>query len=652
MQINANTTILPTTITSQDLKKGLESGKIQEVEGKTAETVANTTTNNLSKAGIEMLTKSSTETVHTAENAVRVTTSEGTQGLLKSLEQLVNLEKYKLPEASKELITAFIKSHTASSEIKDGLSLAIQSQKDLAKTLLNLSSGILTDLFSTEDLADTNATTQKQVLEKFAQRIESFLKQAELPAKAELPDISLTKNPEQSSAKDATVTTLPKEQLPTVSENTLATTKEKLPAESGKTSLPAEQASKLGEEQQKNLKTAPENLGQKAETNKTLGAEKPAQPLNESTLKLASEQNAKNPPKAMEAGSNEKASSLTSKNPEATLKGEVVLPSKSAETTIAKEKPLEATISKNPAETKENSVAKESSAKELLMAKDAQTTGNLTNTRQAAADKYELLQPKLNNNSNLGQNSNGQTQTVTNLVKKLVLLEETLKQSNVLKNETLEKFLTGKAALSASEQNEIGSKLKEFLPRLLSPKEGQSVENLIKDIMSKNKLPNTEAGENAALTKLLENASKLNNIQKQVGNLTENIKEMASSLVKNLNVGSEQTNKSLQGSFVLLMNLAEDQPAKPVYVHLYHEREGKADNKQELQTQTWLKVSLDYEYSGLVTAIFHLWQGNVLDIKVNFPEVEAADCFNSFVPEIIENMSSSKLQLNNITLAR
>ena len=87
MQINANTTILPTNITSQDLKKGLESGKIQEVEGKTAETVANTTTNNLSKAGIEMLTKSSTETVHTAENAVRVTTSEGTQGLLKSLEQ-------------------------------------------------------------------------------------------------------------------------------------------------------------------------------------------------------------------------------------------------------------------------------------------------------------------------------------------------------------------------------------------------------------------------------------------------------------------------------------------------------------------------------------------------------------------------------------
>lgn len=651
MQINANTTILPTNITSQDLKKGLESGKIQEVEGKTAETVANTTTNNLSKAGIEMLTKSSTETVHTAENAVRVTTSEGTQGLLKSLEQLVNLEKYKLPEASKELITAFIKSHTASSEIKDGLSLAIQSQKDLAKTLLNLSSGILTDLFSTEDLADANANTQKQVLEKFAQRIESFLKQAELPAKAELPDIGLTKNLEQNT-KDATAATLPKEQLPTVSENSLATTKEKLPAESGKTSLPAEQASKLGEDQQKNLKTAPENLGQKTENNKTLGTEKPAQILNESTLKLASEQNAKNPPKAMEAGPNEKASSLTFKNPETTLKGEVALPSKSAETTIAKDKPLEATISKNPAETKENSVAKESLAKELLTAKEAQTTGNLTNTRQAAADKYELLQPKLNNNSNLGQNNNGQTQTVTNLVKKLVLLEETLKQSNVLKNDTLEKFLTGKAVLSASEQNEIGSKLKEFLPRLLSPKEGQSVENLIKDIMSKNKLQNTEAGENAALTKLLENASKLNNIQKQVGNLTENIKEMASSLVKNLNVGSEQTNKSLQGSFVLLMNLAEDQPAKPVYVHLYHEREGKADNKQELQTQTWLKVSLDYEYSGLVTAIFHLWQGNVLDIKVNFPEVEAADCFNSFVPEIIENISSSKLQLNNITLAR
>lgn len=652
MQINANTTILPTNITSQDLKKGLESGKIQEVEGKTAETVANTTTNNLSKAGIEMLTKSSTETVHTAENAVRVTTSEGTQGLLKSLEQLVNLEKYKLPEASKELITAFIKSHTASSEIKDGLSLAIQSQKDLAKTLLNLSSGILTDLFSTEDLADTNANTQKQVLEKFAQRIESFLKQAELPAKAELPDIDLTKHPEQSSAKDATVTTLPKEQLPTLSENALSTTKEKLPTESGKTSLPAEQASKLGEEQQKNLKTALENLGQKTDSNKTLGTEKPAQILNESTLKLANEQNPKNPPKAMEAGSDEKASSLTSKNPEAILKGEVVLPSKSAETTIAKDKLFEATIGKNTTETKENFVAKESSAKELLMAKDAQTTGNLTNTRQAAADKYELLQPKLNNNSNLGQNNNGQTQTVTNLVKKLVLLEETLKQSNVLKNDTLEKFLTGKAVLSASEQNEIGSKLKEFLPRFLSPKEGQSVENLIKDIMSKNKLPNTEAGENAALTKLLENASKLNNIQKQVGNLTENIKEMASSLVKNLNVGSEQTNKSLQGSFVLLMNLAEDQPAKPVYVHLYHEREGKADNKQELQTQTWLKVSLDYEYSGLVTAIFHLWQGNVLDIKVNFPEVEAADCFNSFVPEIIENISSSKLQLNNITLAR
>ena len=100
------------------------------------------------------------------------------------------------------------------------------------------------------------------------------------------------------------------------------------------------------------------------------------------------------------------------------------------------------------------------------------------------------------------------------------------------------------------------------------------------------------------------------------------------------------------------MNLAEEQQAKPVYVHLYHERESKSDNKQDLSAQTWLKVSLDYEYSGLVTAIFHLWQGNVLDIKVNFPEPEAADCFNSFVPEIIKNMSSSKLQLNNITLAR
>ena len=43
-------------------------------------------------------------------------------------------------------------------------------------------------------------------------------------------------------------------------------------------------------------------------------------------------------------------------------------------------------------------------------------------------------------------------------------------------------------------------------------------------------------------------------------------------------------------------------------------------------------------------------EGNVLDIKVNFPEPEAADCFNSFVPEIIKNMSSSKLQLNNIKL--
>ena len=112
------------------------------------------------------------------------------------------------------------------------------------------------------------------------------------------------------------------------------------------------------------------------DSNKTLGTEKPAQILNESTLKLANEQNPKNPPKAMEAGSDEKASSLTSKNPEAILKGEVVLPSKSAETTIAKDKLFEATIGKNTTETKENFVAKESSAKELLMAKDAQTTGN------------------------------------------------------------------------------------------------------------------------------------------------------------------------------------------------------------------------------------------------------------------------------------
>ena len=635
MQINASITSLPSNVNTQELKKALETGKIQEVEVKGAETTTTSASPNLSKAGIEMLTKSSTDTVHTSENAVRVTTSEGTQGLLKALDQLVNLEKYKLPEASKALITAFIKAQTGNSDIKQGLSVAIQSQKDLAKSLLSLSNGVLTDLFSSEDLASADKNTQKQILDKFAQRIENFIKQAEQPVKEQITQDSLPKAaenlgeknaPQTSSKEGANVTQTPK----ALSENkdTAATV---LP---NKATVSTETAAKLAVEVPQTPK---------------MGSEMPAKIASDGKQELGQKstgETEKNINKPQETASGaDKTASVSNEKLSVPIKNDSAATAKGNEQGLVKEP------DKAPVSVKEQ--LKETLIKENIPKEGAADKGQVatTSSRQSVANKYEDLQPKLSSNNNLTNNSD-KTQEVTNLVRKLVLVEETLKQGNLLKSDTLEKFLAGKDNLTETEQNEIGSRLKEFLPRLLNPKEGESVENLVKDIINKNRLPNTESGENAALTKLLENANKLNNIQKQVSNLTENIKEMASSLVKNINVGSEQTGKSLQGSFILLMNLAEEQQAKPVYVHLYHERESKSDNKQDLSAQTWLKVSLDYEYSGLVTAIFHLWQGNVLDIKVNFPEPEAADCFNSFVPEIIKNMSSSKLQLNNITLAR
>ncbi len=244
-------------------------------------------------------------------------------------------------------------------------------------------------------------------------------------------------------------------------------------------------------------------------------------------------------------------------------------------------------------------------------------------------------------------------QDILNLVKNLQTVQSSLeelasKDQNLFK--ALQTMTKNIDALSP-EQKEL---LKEVIAQTIKQtfKDNTELSTLQKALQSTVGKENLHLDKQTADLKnfetLLKTYESLQFQSKQIQQWSTALRDLASDMLKTTNMPTERTAQHMQTSFIFNITPQGEEKPNPVYINIYHDKGKNTNNGYEKYPETWLKINLNPEYLGEVTAIFHLYQENLLDVKVIFKNPEAMDEFSRFIPDIQDSMSDSNMQLNSI----
>jgi hypothetical protein len=115
-----------------------------------------------------------------------------------------------------------------------------------------------------------------------------------------------------------------------------------------------------------------------------------------------------------------------------------------------------------------------------------------------------------------------------------------------------------------------------------------------------------------------------------------------------------QTTSDDQGQAILLtlqmpFNGEPAQP-QPVHIHVFHEKGQTKNDGSESKPDTWVRITLQPEYTGQVDTVFHLYGEDILDIRVVFANKQASLLFGETVPLIREACSEFPFLLGDVSV--
>ena len=135
---------------------------------------------------------------------------------------------------------------------------------------------------------------------------------------------------------------------------------------------------------------------------------------------------------------------------------------------------------------------------------------------------------------------------------------------------------------------------------------------------------------------------------KDFKNANKEIKTVVSSLKSSISSeGSYQADGQKSISFVMPLYIGEGGHSYPAYINLYDEPEHE-DECGRKRKDTWFRVCVLTDNIGAVDIVCQLFEGNNLNLRINFSDNEIVKDFGEHLPDIRKALYNTSIHLNDL----
>ena len=135
---------------------------------------------------------------------------------------------------------------------------------------------------------------------------------------------------------------------------------------------------------------------------------------------------------------------------------------------------------------------------------------------------------------------------------------------------------------------------------------------------------------------------------KDFKNANKEIKTVVSSLKSSISSeGSYQADGQKSISFVMPLYIGEGGHSYPAYINLYDEPEHE-DECGRKRKDTWFRVCVLTDNIGAVDIVCQLFEGNNLNLRINFSDNEIVKYFGEYLPDIRKALYDTSIHLNDL----
>lgn len=135
---------------------------------------------------------------------------------------------------------------------------------------------------------------------------------------------------------------------------------------------------------------------------------------------------------------------------------------------------------------------------------------------------------------------------------------------------------------------------------------------------------------------------------KDFKNANKEIKTVVSSLKSSISSeGSYQADGQKSISFVMPLYIGEGGHSYPAYINLYDEPEHE-DECGRKRKDTWFRVCVLTDNIGAVDIVCQLFEGNNLNLRINFSDNEIVKDFGEYLPDIRKALYDTSIHLNDL----
>ena len=135
---------------------------------------------------------------------------------------------------------------------------------------------------------------------------------------------------------------------------------------------------------------------------------------------------------------------------------------------------------------------------------------------------------------------------------------------------------------------------------------------------------------------------------KDFKNANKEIKTVVSSLKSSISSeGSYQADGQKSISFVMPLYIGEGGHSYPAYINLYDEPEHE-DECGRKRKDTWFRVCVLTDNIGAVDIVCQLFEGNNLNLRINFSDNEIVKDFGEYLPDVRKALYDTSIHLNDL----
>lgn len=135
---------------------------------------------------------------------------------------------------------------------------------------------------------------------------------------------------------------------------------------------------------------------------------------------------------------------------------------------------------------------------------------------------------------------------------------------------------------------------------------------------------------------------------KDFKNANKEIKTVVSSLKSSISSeGSYQADGQKSISFVMPLYIGDGGHSYPAYINLYDEPEHE-DECGRKRKDTWFRVCVLTDNIGAVDIVCQLFEGNNLNLRINFSDTEIVKDFGEYLPDIRKALYDTSIHLNDL----